>query len=80
MVSNITCVYIYIYILRTIYIYILFGMMIQISMFQMGGEPPDRGLVQIRGLHGGPMFLAAPSSTLLPAFDSLRGQVVHRTA
>lgn len=37
-------------------------------------------LFRIRGLHGGPMFLAAPSSTLLPAFDSLRGQVVHRTA
>ena len=72
--------YIYIHIAHYIYIYILFGMMIQISMFQMGGEPPDRGLVQIRGLHGGPMFLAAPSSTLLPAFDSLRGQVVHRTA
>ena len=72
--------YIYIYTYCALYIYILFGMMIQISMFQMGGEPPDRGLVQIRGLHGGPMFLAAPSSTLLPAFDSLRGQVVHRTA
>ena len=74
------CIHIYIYIHIAHYIYTLFGMMIQISMFQMGGEPPDRGLVQIRGLHGGPMFLAAPSSTLLPAFDSLRGQVVHRTA
>ena len=62
------------------YTYIYIYTYCAISMFQMGGEPPDRGLVQIRGLHGGPMFLAAPSSTLLPAFDSLRGQVVHRTA